>query len=117
MEQILPIKIKGKPFTGTEYYHFTCQERGERYFRVNRHLRKVTQVILDSGRMKAGRGYMIGILELKLSSFDGSYYWYYGKEQHLLNIGCNPATMACMKFTTQNQFNLAFEKVKQLLNI
>lgn len=113
----LTIKIKNKPFTGTEYYHFTCQERGERYFRVNREQKEVTQVIVDPGNIKAGRPYMIGVVQLKLSSFMGSYYWYYGKEQYLLNLGCKPGTVSTMKWTTANQFNQAFEKVKQLLKL
>ena len=111
------IKIKGKPFTGPEYYHYSCPERGDRYFRVNRKHKKVTQVILDPGRLKGGRGYIIGVVEIQLSSFSGSYYWHYGKEQHLIKLGCNPATVNIMNFITQTQFDWAFQRVKQMLKL
>lgn len=111
------IKIKGKPFQGIEYYHYHCPERGERYFKVDRENNECTQVIISSGRLKKGRGYMIGIFKIKMSTFDGSYYWSYGKkrEQYLIGIGCKPECVYVMKFTTENQFNIAFDKVSELL--
>lgn len=107
------IKIKGKPFHGIEYYHYNCPERGERYFKVDRDNNTCTQIIVSPGNLKKGRKDIRGVFTIKISTFNGSYYWSYGKKREiaLMIIGCKPEHVCIMKFTTENQFNIALNNI------
>lgn len=62
------------------YYHFKGKLSGERYFKVDWERGVVRQIVLESGKAKKGRPHMKGIHELAISSFRGSYYWFFERQ-------------------------------------
>ncbi len=113
------MRKKGKPYIGIEYYHFLHHYCGNRYFKVDREKKEVTQIIVDCGEKKRGRPYRFGVVKIQLSSFYGTYYWHYGKEKEdylIKYVGCKPENVrGVMKWTTENQFNKAFDLVTKSL--
>lgn len=79
-----------------EYYHFKSTVCGERFFKVDRINDKVHQVCLDSGKAKKGRPHCEGIYKLAMSSFMGTYYWYFDRP--------NLSGITTCKLTTKEEY-------------
>lgn len=85
-----------------EYYHLVSETMGNRYFKVDWTNNKCIQVVLTSGERKKGRPHCTGIYHLAISSFRGTYHWYYQRK--------NLSGKTNLLLTTENQFNKAMEK-------
>lgn len=88
--------------TSIEYFHLVSTEKGDRYFKVDWIKGTCVQVVLNGGKLKKGRPHCLGIYNLALSSFRGSYHWYFGRKQLSGNTN--------LLQTTENQFGKAFDE-------
>jgi hypothetical protein len=96
VKYLLPPKEK------IEFYHLVSSEIGNKYFKVDWVNGKCVQIVLDSGKAKKGRPHCLGVYTLAISTFRGTYHWYYGRK----GLSGNTHLLA----TSENQFNKAFEK-------
>jgi hypothetical protein len=87
-----------------EYFHFECKGMGNRYFKVDWENNKVIQIVLEKGNKNAAI-HCVGIYYISINSFRGTYHW-------RLNL-----TKREFKYTTANQFQAAYKKIIDTLNI
>lgn len=98
--------ILSPPINQIEYYHFVSTERGNKYFKVDRFNNKVWAICLNGGRRKKGRPHFEGFYRLAMSSFNGTYFWYFGRKKTV-----NSDTQ--LKITTENQYLQAIDLIVQ----
>lgn len=87
-----------------EYFHFESPNTGNRYFKVDWLNERVVQIVLSPGKAKKGRPHQLGITALAMSSFRGTYYWYFGREKQL-------HSETRLKITTRNQYLFALKAI------
>lgn len=85
-----------------EYFHWVSDYRGNRYFKVDWINQKCTQIVIDSGEKKKGRPHLLGVYYISLTSFLGTYYWYFGKKS-ISNTN--------LLQTTKGQWDKAVDKI------
>ena len=90
-----------------EYFHFESPNTGNRYFKVDWLNERVVQIVLSPGKAKKGRPHQLGITSLAISSFRGSYYWYFDRRKI--------SGISTLKLTTANQFDKAYIECVNLL--
>jgi len=85
---------------GIKYYHLVSNHRGNRYFKVDWLNNTCVQIVVTSGELKKGRHHNVGVYTLAMSSFRGTYYWFFAKKK----LSGNTKLLA----TTKNQYETAF---------
>ncbi len=99
----MPKLIHNEKYT---YFHFISEHMGNHYFRVDKIHKTVNKVTIQVSNKK-GRAHCIGIYRLAYSSFNGTYFWYFGRKN----------TTSKMLVTTKNQYSKAIEELtKTFLN-
>lgn len=82
------------------YFHFISKHMGNHYFRVDNVNKTVNKVTLEVPTKK-GRAHCVGIYRLAHSSFLGTYFWHFGRDNEFTK----------MLVTTKNQYNKAIEEL------
>lgn len=90
------------PHNDLEFYHVISTNLGNRYFKVDRINNIVWKICVNSGDNKKGRPHCEGIYKIAMSSFMGTYYWFFGRK--------SGGNTACL-LTTHNQYNKALNEV------
>lgn len=85
---------------GIKYYHLVSNHRGNRYFKVDWLNNTCVQIVVTSGELKKGRPHNVGVYTLAMSSFRGTYYWFFAKKK----LSGNTKLLA----TTKNQYDIFF---------
>lgn len=96
-----------RPHLPIQFFHFVSENLGERYFKVDWVNNDCISVVIKSGEKKKGRPHMEGIYKLAVSTFRGTYHWYYGRK------GLSGRTNLLL--TTENQYNQAFDRAAKQL--
>lgn len=96
-KKYFPIADKPK----VQYFHVIGNYIGDRYFKVDWENQTCVQIVENPGLEKSGRSHCIGVYIISMQTFNGNYYWHFGRDsQH-----------SKMLLTTENQFNLAKDRV------
>lgn len=86
-----------------EYFHYISSTGCDRYFKVDWINDRCTQVVLSSGEKKKGRPHMVGAYRIQMTSFRGTYHWYYGRPYKKDKTRCLA--------TNKNQYDKALQRV------
>lgn len=93
-----------------EYYHLVSDYLGERCFMVDWINNECVQVVINPGKKKKGRPHMEGVYKIAVSTFRGTYHWYY-KRSNLSNT-------VNIYLTTEKEFKRAvLDSVIKMTNI